>query len=145
MKCPDCGNMLCCFSLFKSKCLRKNTSNRQQQQQQQQQQLQTVKNGVSNNTHNNSYNPTQTTTPTDYNSTLPMNQVYWLTFIALQFPGYSACSQYSHFCADRHLSFMCFFIYYYLLSIASSMLLNCYQWGSCLPCDTPTKEPCIIE
>ena len=35
------------------------------------------------------------------------------------------------------------FIYHYLPRI-SSVLLNCYQWGSCLPCETPTKEPCRI-
>ena len=31
-------------------------------------------------------------------------------------------------------------IYDYLPRTASSVLLNCYQWGSCLPCETPTKR-----
>ena len=29
----------------------------------------------------------------------------------------------------------------YLPGIASSILVNCYQWGSCLPFETPTKAP----
>ena len=33
------------------------------------------------------------------------------------------------------------FIYECLPRIVSSALMNCYQWGSCLPCETPTKEP----
>ena len=41
--------------------------------------------------------------------------------------------------------FIYLFIYHYLPRIASSILLNCYQWGSCLPCETPTKEPCRIS
>ena len=32
-----------------------------------------------------------------------------------------------------------YFIYYSLPRIASSVLLNCYQWGSCLPCEIPIK------
>ena len=37
------------------------------------------------------------------------------------------------------------FIYHYLTKIASSILLKCYQWGSCLSRETPTKEPCRIN
>ena len=31
------------------------------------------------------------------------------------------------------------FIYEYLPRIASSILMKCYQWGSCFPCETTTK------
>ena len=36
--------------------------------------------------------------------------------------------------------FIYLFIYECLPRIASSALMNCYQWVSCLPCETPTKE-----
>ena len=44
-------------------------------------------------------------------------------------------------CKNPWLKFIYLFIYECLPRIASSILMNCYQWGSCLPCETPTKEP----
>ena len=45
-----------------------------------------------------------------------------------------------------------FYLFYFFISlllmtqnIASSILLNCYQWGSCIPCETHTREPCRIS
>ena len=37
--------------------------------------------------------------------------------------------------------FYSFFIREFLTRIVSSILMNCYQWGSCLLCETPTNEP----
>ena len=31
----------------------------------------------------------------------------------------------------------------YLPRIVSSILVNCYQWGSCVPCEKYTKEPSL--
>ena len=42
------------------------------------------------------------------------------------------------------ICFFLFFVFCFIIIIypASSVLLNFYQWGSCLPCETPTNEPC---
>ena len=47
------------------------------------------------------------------------------------------------FLSKTYYLFIYLFIYY-LPRIASSVILNCYQWGSYLPCETATKEPCWL-